>query len=73
MEEYFSYDNVVFLEVMMDPEQDFIPKVKGVPVAESTEIFSPPLEEMSPLLSLEIIQNIMGEQISNKSRLINRD
>ena len=41
----------------MNPEQDLIPKVKGVPVADA--ILAPPLEEMSPLLSLETIKNNM--------------
>lgn len=73
MDSYFNEKSSVILEVMMNPEQDFIPKVKGVPVAESTEIFSPPLEEMSPLLNLETIQQVMGNDISKKSLNINRN
>jgi acetolactate synthase-1/2/3 large subunit len=73
MNDYFEFDGVLFLEVMMDPEQDFIPKVKGVPVAESNDIFSPPLEEMSPLLSLKTIQQVMGPNISHKSNIIDRN
>jgi len=59
------------IEVFMDPEQDFIPKVKGVAVANDDSIFAPPLEEMSPLLSFETIKNEMNE-ISIKSKMIER-
>ena len=59
------------LEVYMDPEQDFIPKVKGVAKEDGT-IFAPPIEEMSPLLSLEEIKNNMLVEISDKSYKIKR-
>jgi acetolactate synthase-1/2/3 large subunit len=60
------------IEVFMDPEQDFIPKVKGVAVASDDSIFAPPLEEMSPLLSLEVIEREMVVPISEKSKQIKR-
>ena len=59
------------LEVFMDPEQDFVPKVRGV-LKEDLTILAPPLEEMSPLLSLEVIEKEMIVGISNKSKLIKR-
>jgi acetolactate synthase-1/2/3 large subunit len=59
------------IEVFMDPEQDFIPKVKGVAVANDNSIFAPPLEEMSPLLSFDTIKQEMNE-ISIKSKMIER-
>ncbi len=59
------------LEVFMDPEQDFIPKVKGV-VKEDGSIFPPPIEEMSPLLSLHEVKQNMIIEISEKSKLIKR-
>lgn len=59
------------LEVFMDPEQDFIPKVKGV-VKEDGSIFPPPIEEMSPLLSLEDVKSNMIIEISEKSKIIKR-
>jgi acetolactate synthase-1/2/3 large subunit len=60
------------IEVFMDPEQDFIPKVKGVAVASDDSIFAPPIEEMSPLLSFEIIKQEMLVPISEKSKQIKR-
>ena len=59
------------LEVFMDPEQDFIPKVKGV-LKEDGSIFPPPIEEMSPLLSLAEVNQSMIVEISEKSKLIKR-
>ena len=59
------------VEVFMDPEQDFIPKVKGVAVANDNSIFAPPLEEMSPLLSFDTIKQEMYN-ISIKSKMIDR-
>jgi len=59
------------LEVFMDPQQDFVPKVKGV-VLEDQTILAPPIEEMSPLLPLEVIEQEMLINISNKSKQIQR-
>jgi acetolactate synthase-1/2/3 large subunit len=61
----------IIIEVFMDPEQNFIPKVKGV-ILEDESIFAPPLEEMSPLLSFETIQKEMIVDISEKSKRIKR-
>lgn len=59
------------LDVYMDPNQDFLPKVKGV-VNEDNTISPPPLEEMSPLLPLEDIRTNMISGISPVSLKIKR-
>lgn len=59
------------LEVFMDPEQDFIPKVKGL-LNEDLTILAPPIEEMSPLLCLDEVRENMIIDISKKSKLIKR-
>lgn len=66
-----DYKGPVIIEVFMDPEQNFIPKVKGV-ILEDDSIFAPPLEEMSPLLPFETIQKEMIVDISEKSKQIKR-
>lgn len=58
-------------EVFMDPEQDFIPKVKGIRKIDNT-IFAPPIEEMSPLLPYEEIEQNMIAGLNPKSKLIQR-
>jgi len=58
IEEFLNFDKSAIFECFMNPEQDLIPKVKGIPVVDG--ILSPPLEEMSPLLDiLQIEQNMI--------------
>jgi len=71
LEEFLSCPQPAVLEVFMNPEQDFIPKVKGV-VKEDGSIFAPPIEEMSPLLSLAEVEQNMLVEISEKSKQILR-
>ena len=68
---FVESDKPAICEIFMPPEQDFVPKVKGV-LLEDGSIFAPPLEEMSPLLPYETVQRIMGDFISNKSKIIQR-
>jgi len=58
-------------EVFMDPEQDFIPKVKGIKKVGNI-IFAPPIEEMSPLLPYDEIERNMISGVNEKSKLIQR-
>jgi acetolactate synthase-1/2/3 large subunit len=55
----------------MNPEQEFIPKVKGIKKIDGT-IFAPPIEEMSPLLPLSEVKENMIVGLSEKSKLIKR-
>ena len=55
----------------MDPEQGFLPKVKGV-LNEDNSILSPPLEEMSPLLSIDEVKENMIIKLDDKSLNIKR-
>jgi len=68
---FINSNKATVLEVFMDPEQDFIPKVKGV-LKEDLTIMAPPIEEMSPLLPFETVQKEMIVDISEKSKLIKR-
>jgi len=69
LQEFIYQKTYGIFECFMNPEQDLIPKVKGIPVAEI--ILPPPLEEMSPLVSLETIENNMINinKLSYKIRL----
>lgn len=58
-------------EVFMDPEQEFIPKVKGIKKVDGS-IFAPPIEEMSPLLPYKEIEENMISGVNPKSKLIQR-
>ena len=57
LEEFLKHDGFAMFECFMNPEQDLVPKVKGVPVADA--ILAPPIEEMSPLLSIKTIEDNM--------------
>jgi acetolactate synthase-1/2/3 large subunit len=61
----------VIMEVFMDPNQEFLPKVKGVANADGT-ITPASLEEMSPLLPYEDIEEAMIAGVNPKSKLIKR-
>jgi len=68
----FLYGNdIAVCEVFMNPEQEFIPKVKGIKKIDGN-IFAPPIEEMSPLLPLSEVKENMIVGLSEKSKLIKR-
>lgn len=70
--QFMDFQGPSICEIFMPPNQDFIPKVKGVLNSENNSIFAPPLEEMSPLLSYDIIKQIMDKNVSKKSEQISR-
>jgi acetolactate synthase-1/2/3 large subunit len=57
MQELLDYNGPCIYECFMNPEQDLVPKVKGIPVVDG--ILAPPLEEMSPLLPIRDIEENM--------------
>jgi acetolactate synthase-1/2/3 large subunit len=58
LDEFLSHPGQAILEVFMDPDQEFIPKVKGIKTQDN-KIQSGLLEEMSPLLPLEVVKSQM--------------
>lgn len=71
MEEFILNPKMAVLEVFMHPNQEFIPKVKGI-LNEDGTIVAPPIEDMSPLLSMDTIEDTMIINISEKSKRIKR-
>lgn len=68
---FMNYEGPAICEIFMPPNQEFLPKVKGV-VQSDGSIFAPPIEEMSPLVSMDVIERVMGNNISKKSHTIVR-
>ena len=68
---FLDHNGPSILEVFMDPDQGFLPKVKGVP-REDGSILAPPIEEMSPLVSKEELNREMIIKLSEKSNEIKR-
>ena len=71
LSKFLNNKGPAILEVFMDPNQGFLPKVKGVPM-EDGNILAPPIEEMSPLVPFTELKNEMIIDISNKSKQIKR-
>jgi|3_EtaG_2_1085321.scaffolds.fasta_scaffold07450_1 acetolactate synthase-1/2/3 large subunit len=69
---FLDSSNPSICEVFMHPEQPFIPKVKGVAQKDHT-IISSPLEEMSPLLPLEVMKDEMIVGVNPKSIHMKRE
>ena len=69
--QFMEFDGPSICEIFMPVDQDFSPKVKGV-IQSNGSIFAPPIEEMSPLLSFDTVQKVMGSAISKKSSEIAR-
>lgn len=59
IDEFLNYPDSAVFECFMNPEQDLVPKVKGIMTDKG--LLSPPIEEMSPLLSIETIENCMSK------------
>ena len=57
-DEFLKYDKYAVYEIFMNPEQDLVPKVKGIMT--NNGFLSPPLEEMSPLLPIDTIRNCIN-------------
>ncbi len=57
LEEFLSHDGYAIFECYMNPEQEFAPKVKGI--LTKNGILPPPIEDMSPLLPIEILEKNM--------------
>lgn len=66
LDEFLNYEGQAFLEVFMDPNQEFIPKVRGMKNTDN-KITPGLLEDMYPLLPLEKIRRVMISGINERS------
>ena len=60
----------VLFEVIMDPEQKYLPRLSTSKLSDGT-LISPPLEDLDPLISAELLQKLLGQKLhlnSLKSR-----
>jgi acetolactate synthase I/II/III large subunit len=69
--QFISHPGPSLLEVFMDPDQDFLPKVKGVSNLDGS-ITPGLLEEMSPLLPFDEIEKSMISGVNERSKTIRR-
>lgn len=71
MDDFLNDSSQAIMEVFMDPNQEFIPKVRGMKQQDNT-IKAGLLEEMSPLLPLEKIEEAMISGINERSKQATR-
>lgn len=71
MDEFLAYEGQAFLEVFMDPNQEFVPKVKGMKMDDGS-VKAGLLEEMSPLIPLKSVEEFMVAGINERSKTIVR-
>jgi acetolactate synthase-1/2/3 large subunit len=67
MGEFINCEGQAIMEVFMDSEQEFIPKVRGMKQQDNT-IKAGLLEEMSPLLPLHKIEDAMIIKVNERSK-----
>jgi acetolactate synthase-1/2/3 large subunit len=66
LDDFLNYDGHAFLEVFMSPEQEFIPKVRGIKSSED-RIIPGLLEDMYPLLPLDEVKSVMISGLNERS------
>jgi acetolactate synthase I/II/III large subunit len=71
VDDFLAFEGQAIMEVFMDPNQEFIPKVRGMKLEDNT-IQAGLLEEMSPLLPLEEIEQAMVAGINQRSKTVVR-
>jgi acetolactate synthase-1/2/3 large subunit len=67
LDDFLSYQGQAFLEVFMSPEQEFIPKVRGIKNSDN-KITPGLLEDMYPLLPLEEVESNMIVGMNERSK-----
>jgi acetolactate synthase-1/2/3 large subunit len=71
LEDFFKFEGQAILEVFMDHEQEFIPKVKGMK-SNDNKIQAGLLEEMSPILPYEQVVESMITGLHERSKTMLR-
>jgi acetolactate synthase-1/2/3 large subunit len=71
IQNFLSTNKATVLEVFMDPDQLLVPKL-SVSISESGILVSPPLEDLSPLLPLQTIQDLLLVPLHNSSLSLDR-
>ena len=71
VDDFLAFEGQAIMEVFMNPNQEFIPKVRGIRLEDNT-IQPGLLEEMSPLLSFEEVEQAMVGGINQRSKTVIR-
>ena len=52
----------VLFEIIMDPEQKYLPRLSTSKLSDGTFV-SPPLEDLDPLISADLLENLLGQKL----------
>jgi acetolactate synthase-1/2/3 large subunit len=64
--EMLGSNNPVLFEIVMDPEQKYLPRLATSKLNDGT-LVSPPLEDLDPLISTELLQRLLGKELHPNS------
>ncbi len=68
IETYFDTSDAVLFEIIMDPDQRYLPRLATSKLEDGT-LISPPLEDLEPLLPIEKLKSLLhGELHKNSTR-----
>jgi acetolactate synthase-1/2/3 large subunit len=68
IEMYFDTPDAVLFEIIMDPDQKYLPRLATSKLEDGT-LVSPPLEDLDPLLPIEKLKSLLhGELHENSTR-----
>lgn len=56
----------VLFEIIMDPEQKYLPRLSTTKL-EDGSLVSPPLEDLSPMISAELLKSLLGQNLRPES------
>lgn len=71
IQNFLDDDRPIVLEVFMDPQQLLVPKL-SVSITAEGKLLSPPLEDLSPLLSLSQLQHLLLASVHQNSLALER-
>jgi acetolactate synthase-1/2/3 large subunit len=60
-------DNPVLFEIVMDSDQKYFPRLATAKLGDGT-LISPPIEDLDPLISISILENLLGESSHPNSK-----
>jgi acetolactate synthase-1/2/3 large subunit len=63
---YFDTPDAVLFEIIMDPDQKYLPRLATSKLEDGT-LVSPPLEDLDPLLPIEKLKSLLHGELHEDS------
>jgi acetolactate synthase-1/2/3 large subunit len=60
--ELLKSDNPVLFEIIMDPEQKYLPRLSTSKLSDGT-LISPPIEDLDPMISANLLQRLLEQEL----------